>query len=501
MLPEIVQYCCSSLLFVPFYFPFLSLPCDFVMPKTRREFLRSSTAFAVGFAGLQRFVASGEVAARSADIGFGPLLPDPKGLFDLPAGFSYRVISRTGETMDDGLLVPSFPDGMAAFPGPDGQTILIRNHEIEPYQESPFGDNAERLSQIDAGQLYDEGEPGKPCIGGTTTLVYDTKNQKLIKQYLSLSGTMRNCAGGPTPWGTWITCEEAIDVPGRNNLSDVENFCQKHHGYTFEVPASAETKLYKAVPLTAMGRFKHEAIAVDPQSGVVFQTEDVEDGIIYRFIPNRPGELAAGGKLQALALVEHPAADTRNWSDDFNISVGKEYAVRWIDLDEVESPVDDLRYRGFNLGAARFARGEGMWFSDGAVYFACTTGGSAHIGQIWKYTPSPNEGQANEVDAPGKLELFIEPNNSELIANADNLTASPWGDLIVCEDRNKEEEVRLVGVTAEGKCYTLAHYHFRKELAGATFSPDGSTLFVNFQHEGMTVAITGPWPKAEGTGS
>ena len=473
------------------------------MSQTRRKFLQSSAAYAVGFAGLQRFLTAGDAVSRcradfpSGAPGFGPLVPDPKGLFDLPAGFSYRIVSRAGETMDDGLLVPSFPDGMAAFPGPNGLTILIRNHEIEPHKQGPFGAKAELLAQVDSSALYDVGEPGKPCIGGTTTLVYDTKNQKLIKQFLSLTGTMRNCAGGPTPWGSWITCEEAIDVPGNNDFEGNINFCQKYHGFNFEVPASADTKLNQAVPLKAMGRFRHEAVAVEPKSGIVFQTEDVEDGIIYRFLPNRPGELSAGGKLQALALAAHSSADTRNWTGDFTVDVGVEHAVKWIDLDEVESPKEDLRYRGFKAGAARFARAEGMWYSDGVVYFACTTGGSAHLGQIWKYTPSASEGQSGESADPGKLELFIESMNSDLVANADNLTSAPWGDLVVCEDRNKKHEVRLVGVTPEGSIYTLAHYHVRKELAGATFSPDGSTLFVNFQHEGMTAAITGPWPQPD----
>lgn len=427
----------------------------------------------------------------------GPLQLDPANLLDLPKGFSYQIISRQGTKMDDGLLVPDKPDGMATFAGPEGLTLLVRNHEIDPSQIGPFGPEAKLLELIDPALLYDLGEPGRPCIGGTTTIVFDTRRQKVVREFLSLAGTIRNCAGGPTPWGSWITCEEASDRPGVNVIEgdngNYEVVCEKYHGYNFEVPATSNQVLHKAVPLKAMGRFRHEAVAVEPRTSIVYQTEDVEDGLIYRFLPNHPGQLSAGGKLQALCLKQRPSADTRNWTDTFAVPVGKSYQVQWIDLEDVEAPENDLRLRGFSAGAARFARGEGMWYSAGEIYFACTNGGAPQLGQLWKYTPSPYEGEANEADQPGKLELFVEPTSSQMVVNADNLTGSPWGDLIVCEDRSGEE-VRLVGVTPEGQCYTFAHNHAHTEFSGATFSPDGTTLFVNLQHQGLTLAITGPWP-------
>ena len=466
------------------------------MFRSRRSFLQSSAAFTLGFSGLQQLVATGESVAAADRRRVGRLVDDPHRLLSLPKGFMYRVISHAGDSMDDGLLVPDKPDGMATFEGPNGWTLLVRNHEIEPRQKGPFGENAERLSRVDTSKLYDLGEEGKPCNGGTTTVVYDTRSQKVVRQYMSLAGTIRNCAGGPTPWGSWITCEEANDVVGANKIDEGPAIvCQKDHGYNFEVPAAANIHLTPAVPLKAMGRFRHEAVAVEPNSGIVFQTEDLDDGLIYRFIPNRYGKLGVGGKLQALALVNHASADTRNWTAGFTITPGERYAVRWIDLEDVESPNDDLRYQGFEAGAARFARGEGMWYADGDIYFACTSGGNARLGQLWKYTPSASEGQAGEAADRGMLELFVEPNDSNLVVNADNLTAAPWGDLIVCEDRDGEE-VRLVGVTPAGGCYTFAHNHAHTEFSGVTFSPDGSTLFVNLQHHGMTLAITGPWPKA-----
>jgi len=481
------------------------------MALNRRLFLTQAAAVTAGFAGLRNFAfAAGPVAhAMSCDqAGYGPLLPDPAGLLDLPSGFSYTVFSRTGATMDDGLLVPGQHDGMATFAGPDGLTLLVRNHELEgPGRKSgPFGKDNELFSRLPEGIAYDAGYGKTPMLGGTTTLLFDTREQKLVRHYLSLACTERNCAGGPTPWGSWISCEETVERKG--DVREVD------HGYNFEVPASADISLTKAVPLKAMGRFNHEAVAVDPVTGIVYQTEDRQDGVIYRFIPNMPGKLAEGGKLQVLALVDKQPADLRNWnkippkelqtggSHDIpfehqleavlKVEVGTSLAVKWLDIDDVESPNDDLRYRAFKMGAARFARAEGMWHGKDAIYFACTTGGSAGQGQIWRYVPSKHEGTPEEANEPGQLDLFIEPNDATILQHADNLCMAPTGDLIVCEDTAPVSH--LLGVTPQGSVYKFGRNALNgTEFAGSCFSPDGSTLFVNIQKPGLTLAITGPW--------
>lgn len=406
---------------------------------------------------------------------FEPLVKDPGGILDLPEGYSYRVFSSVGEPMDDGFVVPAAHDGMAAFAGPDGRTILVRNHEVNagrPHEHGPYGADGRGLDNIDRSMVYDPGTTGLPALGGTTTIVYNTATQEMERHYLSLTGTIRNCAGGPTPWGSWITCEETTITAGDDFVND--------HGYNFEVPATPDAGLVSPVPLKAMGRFNHEAVAVDPETGIVYQTEDRHEGLIYRFIPTVPGRLAEGGTLQALAVVDRPALDTRNW-DSLEVAVGQKLLVEWMDVDNVEAPEDDLRFRGFGAGAARFARGEGMWHGNDAIYFACTNGGSNKSGQVWKYEPSTET-----------LELFVEPNDIEIVAFCDNLTVAPWGDLILCEDR--DDGARLIHVTPDGECSTFARNAYTtSELAGATFSPDGSTLFVNIQLDGRTLAITGPW--------
>ena len=465
------------------------------MSDSRRGFLKSSAAVAAGFMGLKSFVNDGSARAAEdaaatgkASIGYGPLVTDPKGLLDLPRGFSYRIISEEGNEMSDGLLVPGAPDGMAALPGPYGLTVLIRNHELSPDDTGPFGENRERAKLVDPSKIYDSGHGETPSSGGTTTVVYDTRNGQVVREFLSLAGTIRNCSGGPTPWKTWVTCEETVERAGSN-----ENFkTEKDHGYNFEVPVSARIELADPIPLTDMGRFNHEAIAVDPRTGIVYETEDRDDSLIYRFVPNQPGKLQAGGRLQALVVRDQKQLDTRNWSAPNTVSIGQKMAVEWIDMDDVTSPEDDLRYRGFDAGGARFARGEGIWYGNGEFYFACTSGGHSKIGQLWKYKPSYDEATTRESSNPGHLELFIEPNDTNLVHNADNLTVAPWGDLILCEDRS-ENVVRLVGVTPQGECYHFGFNHLRTEFAGVTFSPDGSALFVNIQGAGTTVAITGPW--------
>ncbi len=461
------------------------------MAFSRREFLRQSSAYSVGFLALRNCV--GRAAAAGAQmpaLGYGPLVPDPLELLDLPAGFSYQIISRAGDAMDDGLRVPGRADGMATFAGPDGNAIIVRNHELLPYEgPSPFGEKGEFFASVDRTKLYDAGRGRSPHRGGTTTIVYDTKQQKIVRQFMSLAGTSRNCAGGPTPWNSWVTCEETVVVAGRGKDGDYTS--DKDHGYCFDVPATADIRLADPIPLVDMGRFNHEAVAVDPRTGIVYETEDREDGIFYRFLPNKPGELKAGGRLQALCVVGFAANDTRNWGPHAPIEQGAKLRVTWMDMDNIQSPEDDLRFRGHEAGAARFARAEGIWHTDGQLFLACTNGGTKQKGQIWRYLPAEKEGAGGSDDS-GTLELFIESRDSALLEACDNITMSPWGDLVVCEDRDTPE-VRLVGVTMSGELYTLANSHAKSEFAGVTFTPDGTTLLVNIQHRGLTIVVTGPW--------
>ncbi|MBD2343568.1 alkaline phosphatase PhoX [Anabaena subtropica] len=418
------------------------------MSLSRREFF---TLAATGSAGaallspLQAFYAKRTLAAGP----YGALQSDPLGVLDLPAGFSYVRLSETGQTMTDGYKVPGGHDGMGAFAGANGSTILIRNHELNPASSTSVG--------APSSKKYDT--QGK---GGTTTLVVSS-NRTLISHYGSLAGTYRNCAGGPTPWGSWLSCEESFETGN------------KKHGYVFEVPSSA-TGFVTPVALVAMGRFNHEAAAVDPNTGYVYMTEDRSDGLLYRFVPNQRNNLSAGGTLSALRIISKPKANTTT-----GFTVGQAHAVDWVPITNPNPSNDTVRVAGFNSGAAKFARGEGIFYSNGDIYFCCTSGGSAGVGQVWRYTL-----------ATQTLRLYIQPNNASILDFPDNIVVAPNGDLFICEDGGGTDFV--VGITPSGSLYKFARNALNSnELTGVCFSPNGQTMFVNMQSPGITFAISGPW--------
>ena len=460
-------------------------PPGFV-PPDRRGVLLSAAALA--FSGLG---ARAALAAEGGDIldevqGYGALRSDPAGVLDLPEGFSYEVISRAGDVMDDGFLAPDHFDGMGCLALADGRLALMRNHELDPgeHKLGPAGGRPDLEARLGALPVFDRDPQGRVLPGGVTTLIVDPATGRRERQVLTLAGTVLNCAGGATPWGAWLTCEETLVGAPKTGTS---------HGWVFEVPAAADGPV-APVPLTAMGRFRHEAAAVDPVTGTVYLTEDRDDGLLYRFLPRSPGRLAEGGRLQALAFADGAgSADSRNWRRA-DLAVGEGRAVRWIDLDEVESPQDDLRTRGHAKGAVLFARGEGVHLAPKAgggceVFIACTSGGARRLGQIFRLTPATGT-------AADQLELFLESRDSRVLDYGDNLTVAPTGHLVVCEDRIGLGANHLKGVTPDGRVYALARLRMRTELAGACFSPDGRFLFVNAYSPGRTFAITGPWDRS-----
>lgn len=432
--------------------------------QTRRRFL-GTTAAAFG-----ALVASGCRVARSGPLAtdrnfYGPLVPDPAGVLDLPAGFTYRVLSRLDQPMDDGERVPDKADGMGCFDLGGGRIALVRNHELSARDQAG--------GPLSSG--YATNADGRVLPGGTTTMVLDASTLTVERQFRSLAGTIRNCAGGVTPWGSWLTCEE----PGGSVLSQALD-----HGYVFEVPAAA-TGLVDPVPLKAMGRFNHEAACVDPVTGIVYLTEDRDDGVLYRFVPRTPGRLAEGGRLQAL-LATGGLADSRNWGAPV-LPVGQRLEARWIDLDDPEAPKDDLRLRAAAQGALLVARGEGIHWGTDELYICSTNGGAARCGQIFKLVPGRGQ-------RPDTLELFFESTNPAQFNYGDNLTVAPNGHLIICEDQYTDVvDNHLRGITPAGLPYAFGRLRMQTELAGGCFSPDGEWFFVNAYSPTLTLAVTGPW--------
>jgi len=443
------------------------------MALSRRQFFTlagAGTATAVLASPLKALYARPARGRLVRGGGYGNLIVDPNGLLDLPKGFQYRAFSRTGDIMSDGNPVPADHDGMAAFPGANNTVILVRNHELSPTETNKPGLIAPTNKQYDSNNR-----------GGTTTLIVGP-NRELISHYASLAGTNRNCAGGPTPWGSWITCEETTETPATTPIN------LKPHGYNFEVPANASGPV-DPIPLIAMGRFNHEAVAVDPKTGIVYQTEDRGDSLFYRFIPNQRGNLKAGGVLQALVIKGKPQVNTSN-KPTKTIPVGEPLEVEWVTIDNPNPDNDNaptgVRYQGYAKGAAQFTRGEGAWYGNGEVYFTCTNGGAAGAGQVWRYVPGTTAQQG------GTIELFVEPDDPYILDAPDNVVVAPTGDLFLCEDGPNTQYV--VGVNPGGQLYQFARNALNdSEFAGACFSPSGQTMFVNIQTPGITFAIWGPW--------
>ncbi|MDE0103395.1 MAG: DUF839 domain-containing protein [Bryobacterales bacterium] len=404
-------------------------------------------------------------------VGYGPLRPvrdETTGLelLHLPPGFRYLTFGWTGDPLDDGSPTPGAHDGMAAFAGAGSRVRLVRNHEI-------------RAGKAFAGEPVYDGQAG----GGTTTIEFDASSGAAGSAWPSLAGTAVNCAGGPTPWGSWLSCEETVDGPGGEHGFGLA------HGYVFEVPADG---IGSPEPYRAMGRFVHEAVAVDPESGIVYETEDRREAGFYRFLPDRPGRLAAGGRLEMLALSDRSGADTRKGQ-----RAGIWESVRWIPIEDPDPhPIEtgSVRAQGLRQGAATFARLEGTWSGNGRVYVVSTNGGDAEAGQVWEYDP-----------ASERIRLLFESPAAEVLDMPDNICVSPRGGLVLCEDGDGEDYVR--GLTTDGEIFPFAKNNivlagnrnglegdFRdSEFAGATFSPDGKWLFFNAQRPGITFAVTGPW--------
>lgn len=468
---------------------------------------------------------------------WGPLAPvaDQDGVahLALPPGFSYRSFSATGSVMSDGTLTPQHHDGMRAFAGPGGTVRLVRNHEINASRGTtavPFPVNARGATSYDG-----------LAKGGTVTIDYDPRTGA-IRDFVSMAGTIYNCGGGVGYGGrSWLSGEETTYGTARG--------FQQDHGYVFEVPVGAEGPT-SSLPLKAMGRFNHEAAVTDQRTGIVYLTEDRYGSAcgFYRFVPTDPTRLAAGGTLQMLAIDKHDGYDTRKGQ-----RVGKPLPVRWVTIAEPDAGVDDagnfattpatirlgaVASQGFEQGAAAFDRLEGAYAGDdGSIFFVSTSGGDVPqptanafldaftgapyfggYGQIWELRTRTRGGD-------GQLRLVYESAGNDVLDSPDNLTMTPGGGLLLCEDDTAwtDGDVhplapgivnpnRIVGINKQGRSFELAVQLIPRapdaskggstsnEFAGACFSPDGTTFFVNLYGDGTagsghTFAITGPWSR------
>jgi len=470
---------------------------------SRRGFLSSPATVTGGlFAGLAENVSA--VSRRNPIFaeGYGPLKPAGDEL-SLPPGFSYTTVSYEDETMADGFPVPSAMDGMGTFALPNGNILLIRNHEnaetgdrFRPRPATSTSTTAGMLARI----LDTHYGPRRAAYdafagGGTTSIEVDPRTRRRVREHWSLVGTLRNCAGGEMPWGSWITCEETL-------IQTTATVQAQDHGYCFEVPVTTTPgNPAPAVPIKTMGLFSHEAVAADPATGIIYETEDQGDvSGFYRFVPTvkptKPGDLAANdGRLEMLKVDL-----ANNYLTALDQKVGVALPVSWVpvpnpDPRPVSATVIGITasvvfQQGYNAGGAIFRRLEGCWYHEGKIYFTSTNGGQAGLGQIWIHDP-----------VASTITLLFETPNQHVLDFPDNICMSPRGGMVVCEDGGAGQ--RLLGVTPKGEIFEFAKNIFNSiEVAGACFSPDGQTLFMNLYGR-STVRTATPWgsPVAHPIGS
>lgn len=477
------------------------------MPLTRREFTARSALTGAGvaltgavgalatapgaLAAEERAEESAGQAAGGVRHGYGPLVPDPEGILALPAGFSYRIVTHSGvTTLETGESTPSNHDGTAAFEGPRGVTLLVTNHELKGPRT-----NWKYPVPLTEGLVYD------PAAAGGCTVV-ETHRDGRTAARVGIAGTSTNCAGGSTPWGTWLTCEENADRAGQNGMT-------KDHGYVFEVDPYDRRANRRPHPIKAFGRYEHEAVVIDTRRGHAYLTEDASgpNGLFYRWSP--PAGFRHGrGRLRHIpedaGILQAPKCYDAGgrFVDDLSRATrtGTVFGVDWVDVPDRDARTVPVR-KQFAEGAVTRARKlEGMWWADGGAYIVSSyardeSPGRPHDGQVWFYDP-----RRRTLTLKVLLGVNPDPSAGGAFDGPDNITVSPHGGLVIAEDG--EGFQHLFGATESGRTHPIARNELNigteeepeySEFTGVVFSPDGRTLYANIQTPGITLAITGPW--------
>jgi len=459
---------------------------------SRRDLFQRVAAAGVGVAlvGSTEMLLTAQASADTGvpEVGYGPLVADPAKRLALPRGFRYSIVTRAGVTkLETGQPTPRNHDGTGAFARAAGGTVLVNNHEIR----EPFGTD---LAVPHLGGLtYDPG-----AAGGCTIVEVDRDGRRVAER-VGIAGTRTNCAGGQTPWNTWLTCEEVDSRAGADGFT-------KDHGYVFEVDPYDPAANRDPQPIKALGRFEHEAAAVDPRTGEIYLTEDASgpSGLLYRWQPPsgfRPGRGAlrglrpTGGVLAAMKATDGAG---KHVADLSRASVGTTYGVEWVPVPDRDGRNTPTRRQLGNGDVTRSRKLEGAWWAGAGAYVVASYsrasdqgGAEAHDGQVWFYDPLGSTltlrlafGRATTPEVDGAFD------------GPDNISLSPYGGVIIAEDG--EGIKHLVGATDRGQTFPIARNDFTDasrnvEFTGPVYAPERNILFANIQEPGYMFAITGPW--------
>jgi secreted PhoX family phosphatase len=499
------------------------------MPISRREMLTGGAAASVGLtvAGVLPSLAEPAAAAPASDAHrpggssggrpFPPLQDDPNGILALPAGFSYKIVTREGETdLSFGQgKTPGYHDGTGVVAAGHNRLTIIQNHELTP-NLSAFG------VQHIAGTVYD---PGASNAGGCTVITTDGGGARTA-EWVGISGTVRNCAGGVAPWGSWLTCEETFINAGATwTAGGQTGTYEKNHGYVFEV-LQADSAHQLPKPIKAFGRFEHEALAVDSNLKHVYLSEDAggPSGLFYRWTAPDGMRLRAGvanllgdtaGKLEAMQIRLDDGSIVPDVAYITSAQLGRPFKVTWIEVPDRDAVSKTIRTQFADGTVTRGKKFEGVWSTGRGAYIVNSFAFGAndlpadatkHDGMVWFYDYSDQtitlvtyfpHNPAAETEGPF-------PKYADLSFDGpDNVTVTPWGTLILAEDGVRANHV--LSAVPGGPTYAVARNQLSNgtsngaptysEFTGPTFAPDGKVLFVNIQVPGITLAITGPWEK------
>jgi uncharacterized protein len=444
------------------------------MLLSRRVFLQRSAAgvLLVGSPDIVRTT----LLAAAPPAGYGPLLDDPDGRLALPEGFGYRIVTEAGVTeLETGEPTPRNHDGTGAFATADGGTVLVLNHEIREGAGTELA-----VPHLD-GLVYD------PGAAGGCTIVYADAEGCRRNERVGIAGTSTNCAGGVTPWGTWLTCEETDARAGERGF-------ERDHGYVFEVDPFDREAILDPRPVGALGRYAHEALAVDPRTGDMYLTEDDSgpNGLVYRWVPPsgfRGGRRVLrelGGTDGVLAVMSCTDAGGNHVDDLARAdATGTVYDVEWVEVPDREAKEQPVRSQ---LDDGRVTRGhklEGAWWGDGGAYVVSSYSGGGspghHRGQVWFYDPARSTFSL-------RLLFGGDEDGSD---GPDNITVSPYGGVILAEDGKAGNH--LVAAAEDSTTHRIARCERGSEFTGPVFSRDRRILFANVQVPGTMFAITGPW--------